>query len=142
MSYKHILVAVDLTQDSKLLVDRAVMIAKATQADVSFIHIDLFYGEDIQRRLVDHDMNANLDRKVVQEYMQKLNELKDGTDYPIKDIFIGSGNMTDEIEQAIKTKDIDLVVCGHHHDFLHSHFSSSGELMKNVDVDLFVVSFK
>ncbi|MEZ9706553.1 universal stress protein, partial [Vibrio breoganii] len=41
MSYKHILVAVDLSEDSKLIVDKAVALAKPLEAKVSFIHIDI-----------------------------------------------------------------------------------------------------
>ena len=43
MSYQHILVAIDLSEDSKLLVDKAVALAKPLDADVSFIHIDVNY---------------------------------------------------------------------------------------------------
>ncbi len=46
MSYKHILVAVDLSEDSKLIVDKAVALAKPLEAKVSFIHIDINYAAE------------------------------------------------------------------------------------------------
>ena len=45
MSYQHILVAVDLTDESKVLIDKAVALAKPLDAKVSFIHIDVNYAE-------------------------------------------------------------------------------------------------
>jgi universal stress protein A len=45
MCYKHILVAVDLTEESKVLVQKAVALAKPINADLSFIHIDVNYAE-------------------------------------------------------------------------------------------------
>lgn len=45
MSYQHLLVAVDLSEDSKLLVEKAVALAKPLNAEVSFIHIDVNYAE-------------------------------------------------------------------------------------------------
>ena len=39
MSYQHFLVAVDLSEDSKILIDKAVSLAKPLNASISFIHI-------------------------------------------------------------------------------------------------------
>ncbi len=45
MSYKHIMVALDLSEESKMLIDKAVSLAKPLDAEVSFIHIDVNYAE-------------------------------------------------------------------------------------------------
>ena len=55
MSYKHILVAVDLSDDSKVLIKKAVSLAKPLDAKVSFIHIDVNYAE-LYNGLIDLNM--------------------------------------------------------------------------------------
>lgn len=45
MAYKHILVAIDLSQESQLIVNKAADLAKALDAKLSLIHIDVNYAE-------------------------------------------------------------------------------------------------
>jgi universal stress protein A len=142
MSYKHILVVVDPSEESKLLIDKAVMIAKATDAELSFISADEVYRVDHHNMVGLSPRRAKVDKAEAMELLAKLDALKDSTGYPVKNILVGSDSITDEIEKAIKEEGVDLVVCGHHHDFWHSLFSSASELMKAVNVDLFVVSIK
>ncbi|MBR9788844.1 MAG: universal stress protein [Vibrionaceae bacterium] len=121
MSYKHILVALDPCEDSKLVLDKAVMIAKATGAELSFMSADEVYGLD---------------------HVEKLEAQKVVADYPIKSILVGDNSISERIEKAVKEEGVDLVVCCHHHDFWHALFSTAADLMKAVDVDLFVVSVR
>lgn len=121
MSYKHILVALDPSEDSKLLLDKAVMIAKATGAELSFMSADEVYG-------IDH--------------AEKLEALKEVLDYPVRNILVGDVSISERIERSVKEEGVDLVICCHHHDFWHSLFSTAADLMKAVDVDLFVVSVR
>ncbi|GAK85408.1 universal stress protein A [Vibrio ponticus] len=69
MSYQHILVAIDLSEDSKHLVEKAVSLAKPLNADVSFIHIDVNYAElytglidinmaETQHKAIEHRSNS------------------------------------------------------------------------------------
>ena len=45
MSYKHILVAVDLSDDSERLLKKADALATALGAQLSLVHIDVNYAE-------------------------------------------------------------------------------------------------
>ena len=45
MAYKHILIAVDLSPESKVLVDKAVSMARPYNAKVSLIHVDVNYSD-------------------------------------------------------------------------------------------------
>lgn len=45
MAYKHILVAVDLSPESNVLVQKAVSMAKPYNAKVSLIHVDVNYSD-------------------------------------------------------------------------------------------------
>lgn len=52
MKYKHILVALELSEETNVLIDRAVFLAKLLNAEVSFVHIDGTHGE-IYPELID-----------------------------------------------------------------------------------------
>ncbi|TGC65896.1 universal stress global response regulator UspA, partial [Salmonella enterica subsp. enterica serovar Wilhelmsburg] len=45
MAYKHILIAVDLSPESKVLVEKAVSMARPYNAKISLIHVDVNYYE-------------------------------------------------------------------------------------------------
>ena len=45
MAYKHILIAVDLSPESKILVEKAVSMARPYNAKVSLIHVDVNYSD-------------------------------------------------------------------------------------------------
>ena len=45
MAYKHILIAVDLSPESQLLVDKAVSLARPYDAKISLIHVDVNYSD-------------------------------------------------------------------------------------------------
>ncbi len=49
MAYKHILIAVDLSPESKILVEKAVSMARPYNAKVSLIHVDVNYSESVYR---------------------------------------------------------------------------------------------
>ena len=62
MKYKHILVALELSDESTVLIDRAVSMASYLGSEISFIHIDGTHGE-IYRELV--DIKADPDQRPV-----------------------------------------------------------------------------
>ncbi len=142
MSYKHILVALDPSENTKLLIEKAVMIAKATDAELSLIDIDEAYRVDHHNIIGLTPARAKIDKAEAMDELEKLEALTEIAAYPIKNILVGDAKFTEEIERAIKEEGVDLVVCCHHHNFWHSMFSSAAKLMKEVDVDLFVVSIK
>ena len=52
MEYRHILVALELSEDTKILIDRATFFANKLEASISFVYIDGTHGE-IYPELVD-----------------------------------------------------------------------------------------
>lgn len=52
MAYKHILIAVDLSPESKVLVEKAVSMARPYNAKISLIHVDVNYS-DLYTGLID-----------------------------------------------------------------------------------------
>ncbi|MGC9401848.1 universal stress protein UspA [Vibrio genomosp. F10] len=137
MSYQHILVAVDLSEDSKLLVDKAAALAKPLNAKLSFIHIDVNYAE-LYTGLIDINL-AETQHQAMESSQAQLQELADHAQYPIKHTLIGSGDLSNELCDTINEHNFDLVVCGHHQDFWSKLLSSTRQLINSSPVDMLVV---
>ncbi len=140
MGYKHILVAIDLSEDSKTLIDKAVCLAKPLNADVSFIHIDVNYAE-LYTGLVDINL-AETQSQSMETSQEQLQKLTKYAHYPIKHTLVASGDLGNELCDSIKEFHVDLVVCGHHQDFWSKILSSTRQLMNCTPVDLLVVPIK
>lgn len=139
MSYKHILVAVDLTSESKILIHKSAKLAKSLDAEVSLIHIDPSY-EDVckQTGLLDVDLYDNCE-VAVEKALTELKNLADESDYPIKHCLVGTGKFGKSLKETSEKYGIDLVVYGHHHDFMSRLFSSSQPVLNTIDVDMLVI---
>lgn len=140
MSYQHILVAVDLSEDSKLLIDKAVALAKPLQATVSFIHIDVNYAE-LYTGLIDINL-AETQHQAMEASQNQLQSFADYAQYPIKHTLVGSGDLSNELCDSIHEYHVDLVVCGHHQDFWSKLLSSTRQLINDSPVDMLVVPLK
>ncbi|MEZ8826743.1 universal stress protein [Vibrio amylolyticus] len=140
MSYQHILVAVDLSEDSKLLVDKAVALAKPLNAELSFIHIDVNYAE-LYTGLIDINL-AETQHQAMEASQSQLQSFADHAQYPIKHSLVGSGDLSNELCDSIVEHNIDLVVCGHHQDFWSKLLSSTRQLINSSPVDMLVVPLK
>jgi universal stress protein A len=140
MSYKHILVALDLSDESKLLIDKAVSLAKPLDAELSFIHIDVNYTE-LYTGLIDVNLAEN-QNKTMEASLAQLQAFADYASYPVKHSLVGSGDLSNELTDTIEEFNIDLVVCGHHQDFWSKLLSSTRQLINTSPVDLLVVPIK
>ncbi|EKO3395027.1 universal stress protein UspA [Vibrio fluvialis] len=137
MSYQHILVAVDLSEDSKLLIDKAVALAKPLNAEISFIHIDVNYAE-LYTGLIDINL-AETQHHAMEASQKQLQDLANYANHPIKHTLVGSGDLSNELCDTINEFNIDLVVCGHHQDFWSKLLSSTRQLINCSPVDMLVV---
>lgn len=125
MSYKHILVAVDLSDSSRTVIDKAISQASDSSSKLSFVYVDV-------DRVV-------LEPKDEQEYNRKLQALASECKYPVSDTKVVIGDLHIKLEGIVKEEGIDLVVCGHHHNLLSRFFSSVPKLANAVEADLLVV---
>lgn len=125
MSYKHILVAVDLSDSSKTVIDKAISQASDPSCKLSFVYVDV-------DRVV-------LEPKEEEEYKRKLQALASECKYPVSDTMVVIGDLHIKMEGIVKQEGIDLVVCGHHHNLLSRIFSSVPKLANAVEADLLVV---
>ncbi|HIF9423048.1 TPA: universal stress protein [Photobacterium damselae] len=140
MAYKHILVAVDLSEESFVLLKKAADLAKALDAQLSLIHIDVNYAE-LYTGLIDINLSDTQDR-AANDAQQQLQVLAEKAAYPVAHTLVGSGDLSDEICNAIKDLHVELVVCGHHQDFWSKILSSTKQLLNRTPVDLLMVPLK
>jgi universal stress protein A len=139
MSYKHILVAVDLSDESHLLLQKAATLAQAINAKISLIYIDVIQNDEFTRQIVHSMVDNNEEIKSYSESQEQLEKIKQASPTPIEHTIVGYGGLSQEIENAVQKHDIDLIVCGHHQDFWHTISSSAKKVMKTIPVDLLVV---
>ena len=140
MAYKHILVAIDLSQDSQLIVNKAAALAKALDAKLSLIHIDVNYAE-LYTGLIDINL-SEAQHRMADDAQKQLHALAEHAQYPVSHTLVGSGDLSDEICHAIDDLDIELVVCGHHQDFWSKILSSARQLINRSPVDMLMVPLK
>ena len=137
MEYRHILVAVELSDDTKVLIDRATFFADKLDAGISFVYIDGTHGE-IYPELVDIQANDG-DLPINQDAINNLKELEAYANHPIEHIFVGTGDLNDKLKSTISENNVDLLMCGHHHDFWHKLISHSKKIIDTSPVDILVV---
>ena len=140
MVYKHIIAAIDLSEDSVYLVDKAAKLAKSLGAKLSLVHIDVDYA-DLYTGLIDINL-AEMHERAESDAQNRLHELAHNAGYPVTHTLVGSGDLSEEICIAIKDLNVDLVICGHHQDFWSKILSSTRQLISRTPVDLLIVPLK
>ena len=140
MAYKHILIAVDLSPESKVLVEKAVSMARPYNAKVSLIHVDVNYS-DLYTGLIDVNL-GDMQKRISEETHHALSELSTNAGYPITETLSGSGDLAQVLVDAIKKYDMDLVLCGHHQDFWSKLMSSARQLINTVHIDMLIVPLR
>ncbi|ARU95701.1 MULTISPECIES: universal stress protein UspA [Tatumella] len=140
MSYKHILVAVDLSPESQLLVEKAVSLARPYNAKVSLIHVDVNYS-DLYTGLIDVNL-GDMQKRISEETQTALSELSTNAGYPMSQTLSGSGDLAQVLIDAINKYHVDLVICGHHQDFWSKLMSSARQLINTVHIDMLIVPMK
>ncbi|SBS34684.1 Universal stress protein A [Marinomonas aquimarina] len=125
MSYGHILVAVDLSEDSMQLINKAIAQATPDLSKLSIVYVDK-----------DHVLETAAETQSIKDRLQTL---ADDSGYPITDITARIGDLHIQVANIVAEEDVDLVVCGHHHDFLSRITSSVASLVNSVKTDLLVV---
>ncbi|RZN55697.1 universal stress protein UspA [Avibacterium paragallinarum] len=138
--YKHVLVAVDLSDESAFLVEKAASVAKRNEAKLSIIHVDVNFS-DLYTGLIDVNMSSMQDR-ISTETHQALVHLSEQASYPISEKLSGSGDLGQVLVDAIDKYDVDLLVTGHHQDFWSKLISSTRQVMNAINVDMLVIPLR
>jgi universal stress protein A len=135
--YKHILVAVYLSEESLVLLRKGASLAEKCGAKLSIIHVDVNFS-DLYTGLIDINMSAVQDN-ALEETGKALNELAAKVDYPVSERLNGTGDFSQVLDEAVEKHQIDLLITGHHQDFWSKFMSSTRQVMNSVSVDMLVV---
>lgn len=138
MSYKHILVAVDLSKSSEKVVNRAVLLAKDTHAKVSLIFVDVDNVSNIGIASLEVPTLPSVEERE-KELQKDLQTLANQADYPIENAIVVMGDFNRKINAAVEKMGADLLVCGHHHDFWSRLLSATRKLLNSTTTDLLIV---
>ena len=110
--YTHVLIAVDLTDESVQVVEKGLAIAARNQAKISLIHalepLGFAYGGDIPMDL------TTIQDQLEQHAKEKLAELAATMKIPEAQQHILVGMPDSEIHRMAKEQDVDLIVVGSH----------------------------
>ncbi|VTU06652.1 universal stress protein A [Actinobacillus indolicus] len=135
--YRHILVAVDLSEESLVLLRKGASLAEKCNAKLSVIHVDVNFS-DLYTGLIDINMSSVQD-SVSEETVKALEELSSKINYPVTERLNGSGDFSQVLEEAVEKYQVDLLVTGHHQDFWSKFMSSTRQVMNSITVDMLVV---
>lgn len=145
MDYKNILVAVDLSESSNLLIRKAISIASISHAKISFVYVDLSQPLNNTAISFDEYQFATLepDLSLANKHRQQLQDLADSADYHIENCFYLTGDIPQKLQEEVKELDADLLVCGHHHhNFWTGFLSSLPKIVNAATTDVFIVQLK
>ncbi|WP_354624972.1 universal stress protein [Psychromonas sp. MME2] len=139
MKYRHILVAIDLTDSSEYIINKAVSLAKMSNAELSLIYVDMDYSNIYTGLSYSEFTKIEPDSQRVTSLQNELKSLAEKVDYPISHRLFESGDLSKNILQSTEELGADLLVCGHHHDFWSGLLSSSRKLLRKSVIDIFIV---
>ena len=144
MTYNHILVAVDFDKGTMDVLNKAVSLAKFLDAKVSLVHVDSQINDTgIFSGLIDTELvGIEPVHPMSEASNKKLTELADKADYPIAHKFLINSELTFDLEGPVKEAGVDLIICGHHHNFWSRMKPSAGGLINTSSVDLLIVSLE
>lgn len=138
ISYTHILVALDLEQDNRALINRSVAIANKYQSRLSFLHVDMdfstvytgYYSLPLQ----------SLQQQSREHAFERLETFAHETPYPVTHLLVREGKFQEQCHSVVEKHDVDLIVCGrHHHHFINKWLSETSLLVNHSTVDVLVV---
>ncbi|MDG1644066.1 universal stress protein UspC [Klebsiella huaxiensis] len=137
MPYSHLLVAVAPTPESRVLIQKAVSIARPINAKVSLI--TLATDPELYNQFA-APMMENL-REIMQEETRGfLAELVHHADYPIEKTIIASGGLGHHVKDFCQQHRVDLVICGNHNQSLFSRATCSAkDIVGSSGVDVLLV---
>jgi universal stress protein A len=112
MSYSHILLALNLSDVSTVVADRAVALAKQNDARLSLIHViePLSFAQAGEAPMNLSDLQDQLD-KCARERMKTFSEQ---LDVQTSHQFVITGYTKTEVHRIAKQEGVDLVVVGSH----------------------------
>lgn len=137
MSYAHLLVAVSVSPESHALMAKAVSIARPFQARLTLI--TLTSDPEMYNQLA-APMMENVREILQEETQQFMDELVIRADYPVEQVIITSGELSDHVLHTCRKQAVDLVICGNHNQSFFSRAACSAKkIVESSEVDVLLV---
>lgn len=131
------------------MIDKAVSLAKDANAKLSFVFVDVDNVYEDVYKVGDENLEVSPlpsgeeREKAIEErentLQEELQKLADQADYPIENAIVVMGDLNNKLLETVQKMDIDLLICGHHHDFWSRLLSSVRQLVNSVGEDLLIV---
>lgn len=139
MNYQHILVAIDLSDSSEYIINKAVSLAKMSKANLSIIYVDIDFADNYTGLSYSEFSKLESGSQRTIELKNELQRLVTETDHPIENALFESGDLNKNVQQTVEKIGADLLICGHHHDFWSGLLSSARKLVNRSVIDIFIV---
>ena len=111
-SYQRILLAVDLTEESREVAEKAVSLARAFNAEIHLVHVieplSLAYGGDVPMDL------SSVQDQIHEQAKSHLAEFAQSLNIPSAHQHLIFGRPESEIQRTAEQHDADLIVVGSH----------------------------
>ncbi|SBS34341.1 hypothetical protein MSP8887_02955 [Marinomonas spartinae] len=112
MLYKKILLAIDLTDESIKVANKAAELSKAMGAELVIIHViealNYAYGGDVPIDITD------IQNQLKETARERMTVLESQIDVPVKETCVTQGGIESEIHRIADEKDVDVIVVGSH----------------------------
>ncbi|MCE0802456.1 MULTISPECIES: universal stress protein UspC [unclassified Buttiauxella] len=140
MSYQHILVAVAISPESQILVEKAVSIARPVNGKISLI--TLASDPELYNQFA-APMMENLRELMLEETQLFIDELVKKANYPIIETVIATGELSEHILAICNKGSVDLVICGNHNQsFFSKIICSAKAVVASSQVDVLLVPLR
>lgn len=142
--YKHVLVASNLSEDSKRVADRAKLIADTAKAKLSIIHIvefnPMMYGGGEFAIPLDGDIEESIHKHAKQGLEAEGVRLN----IPAANQLLQTGVTVEHLVETVEKQNIDLLVLGHHeHRWLAAMLgSTSNSILHLMPCDVIAVHLR
>lgn len=137
--YKKILVAIDLSEDAPIVLQKAQEIALANNTPLNLLHVmeplSVAYGANTSFNLFD------MEKELTASAKKHINELSDTVNIPEENQYIAHGIPEKEVHNMAKEIGADLIITGNHgrHGFSLILGSTSTAVLHGAPCDVFTI---
>ena len=139
--FKRILLAVDFSEDSEFIGKRAAELARKHDATLVLIHVVVDLSGHWYDRILMSSLSDDVQDELVENADKRLRELREKLGVPEAECLVEVGSPKTGVLNAVKKRDIDLIVVGSHGsggvDALLG--STAATILHKSPVDVFVV---
>jgi len=111
--YQHVLIGVDFSTESAVVVDKALQLAESMGAQVGFIHVVEYTGY-LYPPDTPFPVELNIEQQFVDKAEERLRLLAQEKNRADAERLVEVGSPTHEIVRVAKQKEVDLIILGTH----------------------------